>query len=48
MATTQLTEINIPDELPANVEAEQALLGSILVNNGALHKVQSFFGTGTF
>jgi len=42
MGQNQLEEINIPDELPANVEAEQEILGAILVNNDALYKVQSF------
>ena len=31
---------------PHNIEAEQALLGAILVNNEAFYRVSDFFGAG--
>ena len=34
--------------LPANVEAEQALLGAILANNQALEKVEDFLDVKDF
>lgn len=33
---------------PANIEAEQALLGAILVNNAAFHRVSEFLGAEHF
>ena len=33
---------------PHNIEAEQALLGAILVNNDAYHRVSEFLPDGAF
>ena len=37
-----------PDQLPQNIEAEQALLGALLVNNKAFEKVSEFLHTEHF
>src|SRR5579862_7399117 len=47
MAETNVARIRPPDEksfrlAPHNVEAEQALLGAILVNNEAFYRVSDF------
>ena len=39
LRSASATEIALPRALPHNIEAEQALLGALLVNNGLLEKV---------
>ena len=37
-----------PDRQPSNLDAEQALLGAILVNNDAYYRVSDFLEAGHF
>ena len=32
-----------PEQLPKNIEAEQALLGAVLANNKTFEKISEFF-----
>ena len=38
----------LPDRQPSNVDAEQALLGAILLNNDAYYRVSDFLEAGHF
>ena len=39
---------NLNDKQPANLEAEQALIGSILVNNDIIDEVSAFINPNIF
>ena len=42
MKEVQSYKINIQNKQPSNLEAEQALIGSVLVNNDIIDEVSSF------
>ena len=48
MEKVKLSESNLNKKQPSNLEAEQALLGSILVNNDIIDEVSTFINTGSF
>ena len=48
MEKIKLTDNNLEKKQPSNLEAEQALLGSILVNNDVLDEVSNIIKTSSF
>ena len=48
MEKIKLTDSNLEKKQPSNLEAEQALLGSILVNNDVLDEVSNIIKTSSF
>ena len=48
MKEIQPIQNNIENKQPANLEAEQALLGSILVNNDIIDEVSTIINSNTF
>ena len=48
MEKIKLTENNINNKQPSNLEAEQALLGSILVNNDIIDEISNIINSISF
>ncbi len=48
MEKIKLTDSNLDKKQPSNLEAEQALLGSILVNNDIIDEISNIINTSTF
>ena len=48
MEKIKITENNLKKSQPSNLEAEQALLGSILVNNDIIDEVSTIINSTSF
>ena len=48
MKEIQSIKNNVQNKQPSNLEAEQALLGSVLVNNDIIHEVSNIINSNTF
>ena len=48
MEKVKLTENNLDKKQPSNPEAEQALLGSILINNGIIDEIANIINPQVF
>ena len=48
MEKIKLSENNLDKKQPSNIEAEQALLGSILVNNDIIDEIANIINPTTF
>ena len=48
MEKVKLTENNLDKKQPSNLEAEQALLGSILVNNDIIDEIANIINPASF
>ena len=48
MEKIKLTDNNIDQKQPSNIEAEQALLGSILVNNDIIDEISTIINPTSF